>query len=181
MSALALCSAVAPPADAGVFSVYSDSGGLCSVDDTQPGTIDVYVFHRTPGWEVGVTGSAFRLGAGGGFSGILQSVVFDTSFLVVGDIAEGVMVSYAGCVDGENILVATVTYAVSGTSAACSYIEVLPFTDGGAIEIYNCDFVMEPATASTRLIVNWYTGCGPLGCVTGTRETTWGAVKALYR
>jgi hypothetical protein len=140
--------------------------------------MDVYVYHRG---NANVTGSAFRIGSGGGFTGEFVSVTFGAGFLVQGNIEEGVAVAYDGCVNGWSLHVATITYAVFGTSQSCSYLEILPYTEGGAIETYGCDFVMEPATGNTRLIVNHEPSCGPLWCVLSTEATTWGKVKALYR
>jgi hypothetical protein len=173
--------AAAPGAEAGTFNVFSDHNGSCSIADTQAGSISVYVYHRSPPFDLGVTGSAFRIGSGGGFTGVLMSAVFDPTFWVVGDISQGVAVSYGGCSNDEFILVAIATYSVSGSSTACSYVEVLPFSDGGSVETYNCDMAMEPATATTRLIVNYESSCGPLTCVLSTQSTTWGSIKALYR
>jgi len=168
------------PAKAGVFSVYSDQNGSCYVADTQPGLISIYIYYRSPLFDVGVTGSAFRLGSGGGFSGMLSSVDFRPDFLVLGEIDQGVLVSYGGCLNDRSLLVATVSFSVFGTSASCSHLEVLPYSAGGVVETYRCDGTMEPAP-STRLVVNYEVSCGSLWCVTETEKATWGSIKALYR
>jgi hypothetical protein len=122
---------------------------------------------------------AFRLGSGGGFTGVLESVSYNPSYLVIGDIAEGVFIHYFECLLGD-VLVATVTYTVLGTSAACSYVEILPAADNDVIETYDCDMNVEPVTGYP-LIVNFQPGCGHLWCVLGVQESTWGSIKALYR
>jgi hypothetical protein len=169
------------PVLAGAFGVYSNQGGDCTIADVQAGAISVYVYHRSPQFDLGVTGSAFRLSPGGGFTGVFESVSYDPRYLVVGDITQGVAVSYGSCLNDVNVLVAVATYQVFGTSAGCSYLEVLPFEDGGVVETYSCDLTMEPATGSEPLIVNYGTNCGPLWCVVGVQESTWGRIKALYR
>ena len=169
------------PSLAGTFSVYRDQDGNCSISDAQAGSISVYVYHRSPPWDLGVTGSAFRLGSGGGFTGVFESVNYGPGYLTLGDITQGVEVAYGSCLNDGSILVAVVTYTVFGTSAACSYLEVLPFGDGGVVETYRCNDTMDPAPVNSPLIVNHEAGCGPLSCVVGVQESTWGSIKAMYR
>lgn len=165
-------------AGGGVFSSYSDQTGSCSVTDTRPGSIIAYIVHRSPAFDLGVTGAAFRLGAGDGFSGVLES--FSSNFLFIGDLIQGIQLSYSGCLNDTEILIGVATFMAFGTSTPCSYIRVLPFTDNGVVEAYRCDFSMEPAV-STPLVVNHHPGCGPLWCILGVETSTWGSIKAMYR
>jgi hypothetical protein len=167
------------PTAAQVFYVSGGpADGGCTVADTQPGTITAYVFQGS--WSEGWTGSYFRLGTGGGFTGVITSVSHG-GFLFQGDISEGVEVSYGGCTTAGWMLVATATYTVFGTSEPCSYIRVLPPVGKDVIETYNCDYEMEPAGVAGDLIVNYQRSCGDLWCELSTEQRTWGAVKALYR
>lgn len=82
---------------------------------------------------------------------------------------------------GSRMLV-TVTYAGLGTSALCSYLDVVahPNFEHLGILVQTCTFENVPAPTRGRLHVNPNATCAPW-CVVSTEETTWGGVKALYR
>ncbi len=172
-----LLSGLAPSGHAGVIGVYEDPSGSCMVADTQPSAITAYVIHRTPPWELGVVGSAFRLVAGGGFSGTLISSDFMT-FLTLGDLATGVEVAYGGCVNDQSVLVVRATYQLFGNSPGCSYLAVQAHPASGTVEIWDCGHTMEPASATSSLVFNADASCqcGVLPITT----STWGTIKALY-
>jgi hypothetical protein len=163
----------------GYVTVYADaSGASCSLLDDAPRTFNVYVLHEEMN---GIVGVDFRLAASDGFDGAYVTEVITPPFLVLGDTQSGISFAYTTCFVGSAVLV-TVTYAGSGTSAPCSYLEVVAHPDYVAwgILVQNCLFDSYRAPTRGRLYVNPDGDCPPW-CVVPTRQTTWGGVKALYR
>ncbi|MDH4036095.1 MAG: hypothetical protein OEX18_06695 [Candidatus Krumholzibacteria bacterium] len=163
----------------GYVTVYADaSGASCTLLDDAPRTFNVYVLHED---MYGIVGVDFRLAASDGFAGTYVTEVITPPFLVLGDTQGGISFAYTTCFVGSAVL-ATVTYAGSGTSAPCSYLQVVAHPDyvQWGILVQNCYFDSFPAPTRGRLYVNPDGSCPPW-CVVPTRQTTWGGVKALYR
>jgi hypothetical protein len=180
--AVCVASGLLAPSDgvADAIVIMSDTNlSRCEVVDAGPGTFEAYVFHAFGEENLG---SGFKIGGSEGFSGVFQSVQYPSEIFPLGDItAEGVSLGYGGCYSDPHKLIATLTYATFGTSETCSSIMVLPREESGLVEVYRCAYLVEPALAGS-MVVNPGNGCWD-ACQNGvpTRETTWGAVKALYR
>jgi hypothetical protein len=182
---LGFLGAALAPSDgvAGRIYLFADPyPSLCEVVDAGPGTVNVYVFHVPSSAVPAFSGSAFKLGSSEGFTGVFQSVEYPGDLFAYGDIVGGgVAVGYFLC-RFESFLIATVTYTTFGTSADCSSIMVLPYDESGIVEVVSCDGGATPALVAGRMVVNPTFSCwDECGLSVPTRETTWGAVKALYR
>jgi hypothetical protein len=105
-------------------------------------------------------------------------------FFHIGTFLDGVSIAYGECKTGM-LLIGTVTYQGSGTSAICSTVDTAgnPNSPAGSTQrplVQTCDFQLYEVTSATPLYVNPSTECAP-SCVVSTRPSTWGGVKALYR
>ena len=181
LACLLVVAALAVPATAHsteAIQIAADEQGLnCMLSDAPPRVVDVYVLVRS---LVGVTAASFRVWQSPGFTGQLSGVtVSDASYFWLGDVESGVDVAFAACLTGQ-VPVARLTYVVLGTSESCSYLDVLAKVDDemGTPWLLDCAFMVTPP-AVWALAINWVNGCGI--CPNATQQTTWGAVKALYR
>jgi hypothetical protein len=100
-----------------------------------------------------------------------------------GNVTDGVAVGWGRCVDTEfgGFEIVRLTYQLYGTSARCSFLEVLPYPGFQSILALDCNYDLLPARTGGYMWVNYNRGCGSLWCILATEPTTWGKVKALYR
>lgn len=157
---------------AGYIGLFADTqGNDCDIVDTPMTVVDVYVVHMaTPG----ATASAFKIIASSGFN--MTCVAESTCDPVCGSVWTGRTASYGGCV-ASPILLVTVTFFAEGTSATCSYLEVVDHPTSGTIEVVDCSYQHHVAGGG-RLYVNPDGSC-PCGLVPAN-ETSWGNIKTLY-
>jgi hypothetical protein len=181
LTVLAVAALAAPAAaQVGDISVYADAAGLsCSVmDNTAPfAFIDVYVIHKH--LSGGATASQFRVDLTGGSTMSYSGQTEGSGMLLIGNANDDLSVAYGGCLSGDLLLV-TVRYVGVGTSPQCSGIEVNPApTAPIPNEVVLADCAFAYATVPTgAAIINENPGCI---CNVAVAETTWGAIKALYK
>lgn len=152
----------------GTIAIFSDATltDPTLVDDV-PRMVDIYIAHLDFG---GVTGSEFRTEADAGFTGVWLSETSPWSPYVIGTSPTGVAIAYAQCVMSD-IIVIKATYLLTGTSAPCSRLRVVPSPGHDLVVCSGCHFVDGPCGAGSLAV----------SCPVPVEETTWGRVKALYR
>jgi hypothetical protein len=93
---------------------------------------------------------------------VFLSGTINPAFLSLGAVQEGVFVTYIGCKTTFPLTVATLQYFGTGTSPACSYIDVVgdPDSDSGQVEIVDCNSIIHTGCGG-RLTVN---GDGSCAC-----------------
>jgi len=163
----------------GSLGLFSDEAGTsCLLEDHSPGTLDVYVVHTTiPGGAVAVQ---FAVTVASGFTGTFLSATPAPGFLYLGDPSD-YAVAFGGCFIGT-FLVATFQYQGYGTSESCSSLSLSPAPTSpapGYVVSVACDCCVD-ILSTTPIVINYQQNC-PAWCITGTEESTWGKVKALYR
>jgi hypothetical protein len=174
-----LCSATCLFGQAvGIISVFSDETGFsggCSVYESN-GELTVYVVHDYLGHAAG---SRFRVVTSTGFTGVYLHSEVSATMIYSGNVLEGVHVGYVSCRTAR-VTVASVTFATSGTSNPCSTINLAPdpSAPSGMVEIYDCDGLTYTQDDNWQLVVN--ASCLS-ECPVGVDNSTWGAIKALYR
>jgi hypothetical protein len=166
-------------AQSATITVFADEiGSSCTIVDDSERLFDLHVIAKVVGWTL--YGLRFRLADSPGFTAdYVSETIYAEAFS--GDLPSGLFAGYS-CVNGL-LHVATVTYLGHGTSQPCSYLEILPYpqSETGSAEIMDCYFDVYPAASEGPLLVNATPGqCEPW-CTIAARETTWGAVKSLYR
>jgi hypothetical protein len=159
--------------------VRSVAIGFCDIADAQPGLATVSVVMRFS--DTPTIGAAFRIGSGGGFAGVLVSEDYPDSWY--GNVTDGVQVGWRFCRDSRPPFeLVRLTYQLDGTSAPCSFLEVLPYPGQSSILAQDCNGDVFPARTSGYMWINWEPSCGHQWCsILATEPTTWGRVKALYR
>ena len=186
----------------GYLGLFSDSTPylVCEMQDRQAGVATVYVVHKL---TTGAAASRFRVIPGDGAT--LTYLTETSPFVAAGNSQDGVCIEYGGCLSPE-FLVLTITYFGQGTSATCSWLEVVadPHSPSGQIEIMGCDDIVYIGLGR-RLYINndgscdcW--ACGPaaetavqsvvlrpaaggarnLCPVSPVAHESWGHIKALY-
>ena len=179
-----LYSGPARASSVGWVTVVSAVGGLspCWLQDDTPRIINVYVIHQ---FMSGASGVQFRVVSGGGFTGDYVDEVSQFP-VAIGNSQDGLLVAYGMCLAGP-IHVTTITYATYGTSAPCSYLEVVADTASviGAIEVTTCSSGVLPAPTFGKLQINMGNPLFPrceLWCVLApVEESTWGRIKSLFK
>ena len=182
LTVIALTFAASPAlAQFGDISGYADQAGTsCNILDAA-GIRDVFVVikHNTGG----VTAVRFAISQTSTMTYISESAAPGT--LVIGNTAAGVDVAFTACQQFD-AYVMKLTYFAAGTSAPCSYFNVLPHPGSevpGETIIVDCTQPFGEIRAIPRgqAIIN--PGPPPVqcDCSVPAPETTWGSIKALYR
>ena len=157
------------------IGLYSDAGyANCMLADDAPGQASVYVVHHI---SSGSTASQFMIRESSG--AILTYLGYTSQFgLVLGDPTSGIAISYEACMSSD-ILVMVLNYFKSGSSAACSSIQVVadPSALTGSIQSVDC-FQNELEISGSRLVVNPDGSCA---CGPTTEMTNWGRIKDRFR
>lgn len=181
LTILAIMVAASPAfAQFGDISAYSDEAGTsCSIADAGAGIRDVFLLLKHTS---GATALKFVLqqGTGGTLSYVSDAVV--AGFLSIGNSQSGIEVAFPTCQVGD-VYFMKVTYFGAGTSAPCSYINVLEAADSpnpGEVIIVDCTtpFGNVQNVARGQAIIN---PDGTCQCDVPVNERTWGSIKALYR
>lgn len=98
--------------------------------------------------------------------------------VTLGDLDSGVSVCYVGCQDDWNWCFQRTFYVTDGMQTV---IEILGHPDTGLVQFANCldGYPLEPATAYPLMLLNVL----PDDCpeIVGTEETSWGAIKSLFK
>ncbi|UCH82750.1 MAG: hypothetical protein JSW50_09735 [Candidatus Latescibacterota bacterium] len=161
---------------AGSIGVFEDNTGAdCSMEDRMAGLFVVHVVHVNTS---GATASTFAAEDGPGFTGVWLSDT--TPYPLVVGYSHGPMglsQGYGACLTSP-IHIASMNYFGYGTSAACSWIRVVPPAEAasGQIDVVDCNNSVVYATGGT-LIVNPTDDCV---CDVPADNLTWGAIKAMF-
>ncbi|MCK4773631.1 MAG: hypothetical protein KAT30_02555 [Candidatus Krumholzibacteria bacterium] len=169
----ALCNLAAAQTD--TIGLFTDAGYTeCELNDTGPGMVSVYVVHTATSGSVA---SQFRVV---GDAGVMLSYDGESTQwpLVIGNSQTGVTVAYDGECRFSDILVMTINYFASGSSATCSTLRVMPDPSAptGTIEVVNCGQSKLEAIGAF-LVIN---SDGTCECGPSTQFTNWGVIKAKY-
>jgi len=158
----------------GTIAVYAlEDRSDCRIIDA-PGLVHAYVYH------IGTDGSLasqFMLQLAGGASLIYVTDVFKVG-LQLGTTVTGVGISYQACLSGP-IYLADVLFTATGTSPACSTIDVVadPVAVTGNIEAVDCALNKFFPTGQGAIIGGDQGSCP---CPVPVEVRTWGSIKALY-
>jgi hypothetical protein len=157
------------------IGLYSDAGyANCQLVDDGPGPASVYVVHHNTS---GSLGSQFMIRENSGV--LLTYLGHSSSFqLIIGDPQSGMAVAYESCVNSD-ILVTVINYFKSGSSSACSSLQIVarPTAMSGSVESIDC-FENRIEISGTRLVVNPDGSCA---CGPTTEMTNWGKIKDRFR
>ena len=164
----------AVPVHSDEIALYTDAQySSCKLVDSNPGVVSVYVVHHV---SAGASASQFMVQAS---SGVTLSYVGETSAfsVLIGSSQAGVSVAYGECFYSD-ILVLTLSYFATGTSTACSFLQVVPDPASlqGYIEAVDC-FETRMEASGTRLVVN---PDGTCECGPTTEYTNWGKIKNRF-
>lgn len=181
LTILALVAMAAPAAaQLGDISTYADQpGSSCTIVDNQPfAFIESYLIHKNTG---GATASQFAITSTGGSTLQLIQIIVDPTMLSLGD-QNDLSIAYGGCRTGD-VYLANVRYIGSGTSTPCARLTLSAAPTSpipGEVAMVDCALpsgnLAVPATG--QAIINPDITCQ---CDVAVTETTWGAIKALYR
>ena len=179
----------------GAVGVYADATitDICFASDV-PGPRTLYVCHL---YSIGSAGAKFRIEHSNGFTGTLLSTTSPFAN-VSGDPVNGFTVMYDNTCRFGTFQILTLNFMFFGTSPACSWVRTAPVSGSvdGKIDVYDCVFVRVPgewegthitpgsgADCPNDIDYEEHTHhCRPYYEPTvGVDQSTWGAVKALYR
>ena len=169
--------ASAQTGNGGQIGLFSDMGGTnCFLVDAGPGLAPVYSVHTL---SPGATASQFMV-VNHGFTGSNVGESAATGMLAQGAAFTGLAVAYGGpCIIGS-AQIYMINFFTSGTSAPCSWMEVVPdpIAPTGTIEIADCQVPPTKLVGTGgQLVVN---PDGTCECANPVEETSWGKIKSLY-
>ena len=183
LTVIALTFAASPAlAQYGDISGYADQAGTsCNIADVGAGIRDIFVVikHNTGGVKV----AKFAVTQTSTMAYISETAAPGT--LVIGTSAAGVEVAFIEC-QPFDAFVMKLTYFGSGSSAPCSYFNVVPHAGSqvpGETIIVDCALPFGEIHAIPRgqAIINPGPPPAQCDCNVAAPETTWGSIKALYR
>jgi len=161
---------------------------LCEITDA-PGERTVYVVHD---YNTGTTAARFKIEPGPGNTMTYVSEVHYFSS-TAGNVQDGISVCYGACTL-DTPVIASITYMAYGTSSSCSRLLVVPHPSAETVEAIKCNGVAtraygadltlhRPGDACGCPVTHGFQGtAGVFACTpVAVENTTWGAVKALYR
>ena len=161
---------VSSVAMADMITINTDaSGSSCLL---APGfTTTTAILHK---YSTGSTGDRFYLDTSAAGAGT-SVFSFTTSWVTVGTIQTDLSVAYGVCLDTSTgpILLGTIVAQLVGPGSIA--IKAAPII--GQIIYTDCSFGEHPASGGTAYIGTQTGPCEPIA----TQQSTWGAVKALYR
>jgi hypothetical protein len=157
----------------GWVSLFSDASlENCTLSDSSPGEVNVYIAEFSPD---GATGLRFRVAASPGFTGVWLSEV--SPFLTIGTSVTDLAIGFGHCMVGQAVVL-TMRYQLFGTST-CSDLSIVAPPGFPQPLCSWCVFNEAPCNGFRPLHVNC---AGPFECnPVATESATWGKVKALYR
>jgi hypothetical protein len=162
----------------------------CQLGNTQPGIVQTIYIRQT--FNVGSTAARFKvtLEPGVEMTYLSETHPFPST---AGDTQTGISVCFGECLLGNQIL-ATINYMTTGAGPLCGKILIVPHPNAENVDVLQCDG--SPISAYIRDLhvvgPGWAGGCPGVhrfggvsevfDCVRlAVQQTTWGAVKALYR
>ena len=172
------------PADAhaaqgGRIVLYADAAlSECSLTDTSPGIVDVYVVHSLQGYP-GALQAAFALAPSAGFNGAWLEDILSAGLGASGVSPSGIYVFSSTCWFNDKLLL-HVRYQMQGESSPCSFLAAVPHPDWPWIVALSCGFTEPIVVDGSRIFVNPDSTC-PCEVPVATESTTWGRIKAMYR
>jgi hypothetical protein len=127
-------------AQTGTICLYADPQGTqCTLSDTAPGLLSVYVIHdplSTPAG--GVRAVEFAAPKPDCMVGATWVTDYSTTYVTTGNSQTGVSLVYTGCIS-DPVHVLTIQYMTSGLSASdCAY-PVVPIPTQGVVRAVDCD------------------------------------------
>ena len=171
-------SAVARAAEGGRIALYSDaSRSQCSLTDTNPGIVDVYVFHSL--LQFPAVQAAFALAPSAGFNGTWLQDIVPEGLGAIGTSSSGTYVFSSTCWFNDKLLL-HVRYQMQGGSSSCSFLAAVQHPDWPWIVALSCGFTEPMVVDGSRIFVNPDGTC-PCEVPVATASTTWGRIKAMYR
>lgn len=177
--ALMVC---AMPALADHIGTYADVAGTSCVM-TQfapfPTPNNMYIVHK---FNPGSTASQFKVNDTTGF--IASSQV--TPYLSIGTWNVDLSLAYGGCVVGDHLLMTLSFFVVTPPATCGGTLDIVPAPTSpvpGAVALVDCATPSGNLKTATGGRMFFVAGCiDPSACnPTGTLNTTWGGIKALYR
>ncbi|MEE9270167.1 MAG: hypothetical protein V3V49_07890 [Candidatus Krumholzibacteria bacterium] len=136
-------------AQLGTVCLFSDQNGSdCSLSDTAPGLLTVYVIHTFVPGATAVQFSAPKPSCMVGATWISDTWPFPVT---IGDSQSDVAIGYGGCLTGT-VHVLSINYSASGTTTADCPYKVLPATGQFEIQAVDCDNNQVTANGGTTYI-----------------------------
>jgi len=178
---LMLGASVALAADppGGKIGMFADQAGTnCSITDTAPGLLPIYVVHIVDAGATAIQYIAAKPAC------MTSTYLSDTNpfGVTIGNSQTGVSVGYGTCRSGA-IHCQTISYFASGTTPACCVYTVhcdplgVDQCASGLVDIVDCDFGTGLAKGRSG-VINQNASCD---CATvPVEETSWGQIKSLY-
>lgn len=183
LTVLAILSLGIGAAQADDISVYADQFGQDCVLNTlvlPPGSNSTYIVHK---FNAGSTAAQFKVNDTSGLFATTQT----TPYLALGTWNTDLSLAYGGCVTGDHVLM-TLNFLWFGGPFNCgNQLVTVPAPTSpipGSIAIVDCGNPAHLETASGGQMFFGPDGeiCNPTDCaVNAATESTWGAMKALYR
>jgi hypothetical protein len=167
----------------GALSLYLNASageiGPCSSPISDYGSVDINMYYiRDNGPDLGKA-IEFRLEFSPGI-GMVLNTVWNTGFTVwMGNLTDGQAATASQCLGANEAVVYLATFTVmdlgSGGSPFTCAIKENPTSQPPAINITICD----PAETMAQVLGGVFVFNG--SCNPGVSETSWGAIKELYR
>jgi len=150
-------------------------GTVHAVYDAGPGTLDIYVVLRN--YEASVGSGSVRFSAVPPPCFEAVYVGETSSYTVIGDSQTGARVWHMMCFPGVYLLM-TISFTVQGGTWDCCWFEPQPFPGESQVYATDCSLSGSEWIDTEGL---WVNPNNPMTCTAPVEETTWGAIKAMYR
>jgi hypothetical protein len=155
---------------------YGDTEGTVhAVYDSAPGQLVIYVVLRNYSPTDGAGTVRFSAEPPPCFDAVHLSE--SSVYNVMGDSQAGAWVWPLNCSDGVYLLM-TIVYTVQGETWDCCWFEPQPFPGDSQVLAGDCAFTRLEWIATEGI---WINPNNPMTCTSPVEETTWGAIKAMYR
>jgi hypothetical protein len=163
------------PAGVGYLGLYADAQGTsCELYDPGNALITVYVVHKF--FSSGdATGSRFRMVSPAGAAWMY--LTFNTPFVPIGTADVDLSLGYGQCLTETTMIGSALWFSVS-PSPACGMLNMAPATHFATMIATDCNFSEFPINGRYAVVNVDNSCCCDCGA---TKQSTWGAVKALYR
>lgn len=168
--------AMAQP-NVGSIGVFSDAGASsCDITDVG-GLVTAYIVHVN---AAQANTSRFKLEPTGvGLTLVGENVT--SGMLSLGNVSNGITITYGSCRTTYPLLLVTLSYIGSGTTVGCGKLSIVadPAVPAGQVQIIDCSANERyiGAVAGSALVST----DGSCGCDIATEPTSWSKVKALYQ
>lgn len=167
----------ANPIPSVLLGFYGDAAGTVGVVyDQGPGALDIYVVVHNNDPVVAAGTVRFAAVPPPCFQGVYVGEI--SNYVVAeGNSQTGAWVWFLECSPGA-YHVMTVSFAVQGLTSQCCWFEPQPVPGADRVEATDCSLGTLDWLSTEGL---WINPNNPLTCTFPVEESTWGAVKALYR